>query len=139
MPKLIASPTVIPCVGNITKVAEEFVGLVNTGEASLSITRVPSPPGWMGLGQYADYHEYRLVLAGLLHVEHSDGAFDVEAGQCLDIEPGEWVRYSTLEPAGANYVTVCIPAFSLADVDRKSTRLNSSHLGISYAVFCLKK
>ena len=118
MPKLIASPTSIPCVGNITKVAEEFVGLVNTGEASLSITRVQSPPGWMGLGQYADYHEYRLVLAGLLHVEHSDGAFDVHAGQGVDIEPGEWVHFSTPEPAGADYVTVCIPAFSRADVHR---------------------
>ena len=118
MPKLIASPTTIPCVGSVTKVAEEFVGLVNTGEASLSITRVQSPPGWVGLGQYADYHEYRLVLAGLFHVEHSGGAFDVQPGQALDIEPGEWVRYSTPEPAGADYVTVCIPAFSLADVHR---------------------
>jgi quercetin dioxygenase-like cupin family protein len=118
MPKLIASPTTIPCVGNITKVAEEFVGLVNTGEAGLSITRVQSPPGWMGLGQYADYHEYRLVLAGLLHVEHSDGAFDVQPGQGVDIEPGEWVHFSTPEPAGADYVTVCIPAFSRADVHR---------------------
>jgi quercetin dioxygenase-like cupin family protein len=118
MPKLIASPTTIPCVGNITKVAEEFVGLVNTGEALLSITRVQSPPGWMGLGQYADYHEYRLVLAGLLHVEHSEGAFDVRAGQGVDIEPGEWVHFSTPEPAGADYVTVCIPAFSRADVHR---------------------
>ena len=118
MPKLIASATVIPCVGNITKIAEEFVGLVNTGEAGLSITRVQSPPGWVGLGQYSDYHEYRLVLAGLLHVEHSNGAFDVQTGQGLDIEPGEWVRYSTPEPAGADYVTVCIPAFSRADVHR---------------------
>ena len=118
MPKLIASPTTIPCVGNITKVAEEFVGLVNTGEAGISITRVQSPPGWVGLGQYADYHEYRLVLAGLLHVEHSEGAFDVRAGQGVDIEPGEWVHFSTPEPAGADYVTVCIPAFSRADVHR---------------------
>ncbi len=118
MPKLIASPTNIPCVGNITKVAEEFVGLVNTGEAGLSITREPSPPGWVGIGQYSDFHEYRLVLAGVLHVEYSDGAFDVQAGQALDIEPGEWVRFSTPEPAGADYVTVCIPAFSLADVHR---------------------
>ena len=116
MPKLIASPTIIPCVGNITKVASEFVGLVNTGDANLSITRVQSPSGWVGVGQYSDYREYRLVLAGLLHVEHPHGTFDLEAGQCIDIEPGEWVHYST--PTGADYVTVCIPAFSRADVHR---------------------
>ena len=118
MPKLIASPTIIPCVGNVTKNAEEFVGLVNTGEGSLSLTRVQSPPGWVGLGQHADYREYRLVLAGLLHVEHSDGAFDVKAGQGADTEAGEWVRFSTPEPCGADYITVCVPAFSLADVHR---------------------
>jgi len=118
MPKLIASPTIIPCVGNVTKCADEFVGLVNTGDATLSITRVHSPPGWVGIGQYSDYHEYRIVLAGLLHVDHPDGAFDVQAGQGLDIEPGEWVRYSTPEPVGADYVTVCIPAFSRAGVHR---------------------
>ncbi len=118
MPKLIASPTTIPCVGNIAKMADEFVGLVNTGDASLSITRVQSPSGWAGVGQYSDYREYRLVLAGSLHVEHPDGAFDLQAGQCLDIAPGEWVRYSSPDPAGAHYVTVCIPAFSRAGVHR---------------------
>jgi quercetin dioxygenase-like cupin family protein len=118
MPKLIASPTIIPCVGNMTKCADEFVGLVNTGDTTLSITRVHSPPGWVGIGQYSDYHEYRIVLSGLLHVDHPDGAFDMQAGQGLDIEPGEWVRYSSPEPAGADYVTVCIPAFSHADVHR---------------------
>lgn len=119
MPKLIASPTIVPCVGNITKFAKEFVGLVNTGDAKLSLTRVQSPTGWMGVGQYSDYHEYRLVLAGVLHVDCPDGSFDVQAGQGLDIKPGEWVRYSTLEPAGADYVTVCIPAFSRASVHRE--------------------
>ena len=118
MPKLIASPTIIPCVGNITKCASEFVGLVNTGDEKLSISRVQSPAGWVGIGQYSDYRECRLVLTGVLHVDHPDGAFDVHAGQCLDVEPGEWVRYSPPEPAGADYVTVCSPAFSLADVHR---------------------
>jgi hypothetical protein len=118
MPKLIASPTTIPCVGSKTKSASEFVGLVNTGDAGISITRVQSPAGWVGLGQYSDYREYRLPLAGVLHVECPDGAFDVLPGQCLDTDPGEWVRYSTPEPGGADYVTVCIPAFSLADVHR---------------------
>jgi hypothetical protein len=116
MLKLIVSPTVIPCVGNITKCADEFVGLVNTGDSQVSITRVQSPPGWVGIGQYSDYHEWRILLAGVLHVEHPDGAFDVQPGQALDVEPGQWVRYST--PAGADYLTVCIPAFSRADVHR---------------------
>ena len=118
MPKLIASPTIIPCVGNITKVASEFVGMVNTGDVKLSITRVQSPPGWVGLGQYSDYREYRLVLAGFLHVEYAGGDYDVLAGQCLDIEPDEWVRYSTPGPDGADYVTVCLPAFTRARVHR---------------------
>ena len=118
MPKLIASPTLIPSVGNITKFAQEFIGLVNTGDSKLSISRVQSPSGWAGVGQYTDYHEYRVVLAGVLHVEHTNGAFDVAAGQALDIEPGRWVCYSTPEPAGADYVTVCIPAFSRATVHR---------------------
>ena len=118
MPKLIASPTIIPCVGNLPKRADEFFGLVNTGDAKLSISRVQSPPGWVGIGQHADYREYRIVLAGLLHVDHSGGAFDVQAGQGVDIEPGEWVRYSTPDPAGADYVTVCMPAFSRAGVHR---------------------
>src|ERR1039457_7278856 len=118
MPKLIASPTIIACVGNIPKCANEFVGLVNTGDAELSITRLQSRAGWVGIGQYAVYHEYRLVLAGLLHVDHAGGAIDVQARQRLDIEPGESVRFSTPEPAGADYVTVCIPAFSRADVHR---------------------
>ena len=118
MPKLIISPTTVQCVGNINKAASEFVGLVNTGDEEVSITRVQSPPGWVGIGQHSDYREYRLVLAGILHVEHADGAFDMQAGQCLDVEPGEWVRYSTPAPAGADYITVCIPAFSRASVHR---------------------
>ena len=118
MPKLIASPTFIPSVGNIPKHADEFVGLVNTGNHELSITHLQSPQGWIGVGQYADYREYRLVLGGVLHVEHSGGAFDVQAGQALDIAPGEWVRFSTPEGEGAVYVTVCMPAFSRAAVHR---------------------
>jgi mannose-6-phosphate isomerase-like protein (cupin superfamily) len=118
MPKLIVSPAIVQCVGNMNKTANEFVGLVNTGDEEISITRVQSPPGWIGIGQCSDYREYRLVLAGTLHVEHPDGAFDMQAGQCLDVEPGEWVRYSTPGPAGADYMTVCIPAFSRASVHR---------------------
>jgi ethanolamine utilization protein EutQ (cupin superfamily) len=116
MPKVIASPALISSVGSINKVANEFVGLVNTGESKLSLTHVQSPAGWVGVGQYSDYHEYRLVLSGMLQVEHDDGSFEVQGGQCLDVAPGEWVRYST--PSGAEYVTVCLPAFSRASVHR---------------------
>src|SRR5215471_5810089 len=95
MPKLIASPTPIASVGNLTKFADEYVGLTNTGESDVSITRVHSPAGWEGVWQYSDYHEYRVVLKGSLRVEYTDGTMDVEAGQGLDVEPAEWVRYST--------------------------------------------
>ena len=118
MPKLIVSPPIVQCVGNISKAASEFVGLVNTGDEEVSITRVQSPPGWVGIGQQSDYREYRLVLAGILHVEHAESAFDMQAGQCLDVEPGEWVRFSTPSADGAEYITVCMPAFSLAALKR---------------------
>ena len=118
MPKLIVSPTIVECVGNIKKTANEFVGLVNTGDEAISISRVQSPSGWVGIGQYSDHREYRLVSAGILRVEHADGAIDMQAGQCLDVEPGQWVRYSTPGPAGADYITVCVPAFSRASVHR---------------------
>jgi mannose-6-phosphate isomerase-like protein (cupin superfamily) len=118
MPKLIASPTPISCVGNMTKIADEFVGMVNTSESKISITLVRSPAGWEGVGQYADYHEYRVVHKGLLRVEHAEGTVDVEAGQGLDIEAGEWVRFSTPGETGAEYFTVCLPAFTLARVHR---------------------
>lgn len=118
MPKLIASPTQIAAVGNLTKYADEYIGLVNTGESKLSITLVQSPAGWQGVGQYADYREYRIVYKGVLHVQYEDGTLEVEAGQGLEVNPGEWVRYSTPGEAGADYVTVCVPAFSRAGVHR---------------------
>jgi len=118
MPKLIASPTLIAAVGNVTKFVMEFVGSVNTGETRYSISVVKSPSGWRGIGQYSDYREYRIVMSGVLHVEFAEGETDVQAEQGLDIAPGEWVRYSTPDPEGATYVTVCVPAFSRAGVHR---------------------
>jgi hypothetical protein len=119
MPKLIGSPTPIASVGNIPKFADEYVGLTNTGDTKVSITRVQSPGGWIGVWQYSDYREYRLVLTGLLRVEHADGSLDVQAGQGLDVKPGEEVRYATPDEGGADYVTVCLPAFSRARVHRE--------------------
>jgi len=119
MPELIGSPTPIDSVGNKTKPCDEYVGLVNTGESKVSITVVHSPIGWEGIGQRADYDEYRIVLKGMLHVEHEGGTMDVAPKQGLHVKPGEWVRFSTPGEGGADYINVCVPAFSLALVRRE--------------------
>ena len=118
MPELIGSPTPISSVGNKPKLCDEFVGLVNTGEPRLSVTMVHSPAGWEGASQYGEYDEYRVVLKGMLRVEHSGGTIDVEAGQALHVKPLEWVRFSTPLEGGADYINVCMPAFSRATVHR---------------------
>jgi len=119
MPKLIGSPTPIASVGNKPKLCDEYVGLVNTGESRVSITVVRSPGGWEGTAQYGEYDEYRIVLKGVLHVEHAGGTIDVEAGQALYVEPLEWVRFSTPREGGAEYINVCTPAFSRALIHRE--------------------
>jgi mannose-6-phosphate isomerase-like protein (cupin superfamily) len=121
MPTLIASPTPIASVGNKPKLCDEYVGLVNTGNPRISITLVRSPAGWEGTAQYGEYDEYRLVLKGMLRVEHSGGTMDVEAGQALHVEPREWVRFSTPHEAGADYINVCMPAFSRAIIHREKS------------------
>ena len=122
MPKLIGSPTPIASVGNKPKLCDEFVGLVNTGEARVSITVVRSPEGWEGEAQYGEYDEYRYVLKGMVRVEHDGGAIDVEAGQTLHVEPLEWVRFSTPREGGADYINVCTPAFSRALIHREKSK-----------------
>jgi mannose-6-phosphate isomerase-like protein (cupin superfamily) len=119
MPELIGSPTPIGSVGNKPKLCDEYVGLVNTGEPRLSIAFVRSPAGWEGTAQYGEYDEYRLVLKGMLHVEHDAGSIDVEAGQALRVKPREWVRFSTPREGGAEYINVCTPAFSRATLHRE--------------------
>jgi len=118
MPKLIEKPTVIQAAGNKPKRIEEFAGRVNSGHASVSIARMVSPEGWQEPGQRPQFEEITLVLRGLVHVEHAAGTLDVRAGQAVVASPGEWVRYSTPEPGGAEYVAVCLPAFSPATVHR---------------------
>jgi mannose-6-phosphate isomerase-like protein (cupin superfamily) len=118
MPKLIGSPTPIATVGNLPKCSDEYVGLVNTGDSKLSITLMHSPPRWEGIGRTADFHEFEVVLKGMLRVTSPEGDIDVEAGQAVHVEPGEWVRLSTPSADGAEYVTVCMPAFSLAALAR---------------------
>lgn len=118
MPTLISTPAVVESAGNKPKRIEEFVGRVNSAHATLSVARMTSPAGWCEPGQRPDFEEVTVVLRGLLRVEHAGGRLDVRAGQAVVAAAGEWVRYSTPEADGAEYVAVCVPAFSPASVHR---------------------
>ncbi len=112
MPLLIGAPTVVAAAGTKPKVIQEFVGRVNTRTAAVSVARMVSPEGWAEPGQTPEFDEYTVVLRGSLRVESRSGAVDVGAGQAVLARRGEWVRYSTPGPGGAEYVAVCTPAFS---------------------------
>ena len=116
MPKLISSPTLIPVPGN--KEIREYVGRVNTRDSHVSVAQMKSPPGWSEPGQRPEFQEITVVLKGLLRVEHENGVLDVVSGQTVIAEPGEWVRYSTPTADGAEYVAICLPAFSPETVHR---------------------
>ncbi len=118
MPTLIESPTAITAAGNKPKRIEEYIGRVNSGTKDVSIAHMRSPAGWQEPGQAPEFDEYTLVLAGVLQVEHSDGSIDVQAGQAIVTHRGEWVRFSTPGPGGAEYIAVCLPAFSPEIVHR---------------------
>ena len=118
MPKLIAKPTVIDCVGTKPKQIQEFAGRVNSGHSAVSVARMISPSGWEEPGQRPEFEEITVVLKGSLRVEYEGGTLDVPAGQAVVTSPGEWVRYSTPGSEGAEYVAVCLPAFSPTTVNR---------------------
>lgn len=118
MPTLIAHPTRIAPAGNKPKVIDEYVGRVNTGTDSASVAHMRSPSGWLEPGQRPQFDEFTVVLKGTLRVEFEGGAFDVDAGQAVIVEKGEWVRYSTPAEEGAEYIAVCLPAFSPSTVNR---------------------
>ena len=118
MPTIISSPTRITAAGNKPKIIEEFVGRVNSGESRLSIAHMRSPGGWLEPGQTPEFDEFTLVLKGVLRVTHKAGALDVPAGQAVVAHAGEWVQYSSPHPEGAEYVAVCLPAFSPQTVHR---------------------
>lgn len=118
MPRLIAQPTVVAAAGEPPKRIEEFVGRVNSGHAAVSVARMVSPAGWQEPGQRPEFEEVTLVLRGMIKVEHESGALEVRAGQAVVTAPGEWVRYSSPEAGGAEYVAVCWPAFSPDTVHR---------------------
>jgi|SRR5579871_1226678 len=116
--ELIETPQMIIAAGNLPKEIAEFVGRVNTGTASVSIARMKSPGGWQETGQTPEFDEYSLVLRGALRVETRAGVVDVPAGQGAIAPKGEWVRYSTPAEGGAEYIAVCVPAFSPDTVHR---------------------
>src|SRR3954471_13646824 len=118
MPTLIPSPTRIEAAGNKPKLIEEFIGRVNSRDERLSIARMKSPTGWVEPGQRPEFDEYTVVLAGTLHVKGETGEWDVRAGQAIVTRAGEWVQYSTPAAEGAEYVAVCLPAFSPQTVHR---------------------
>jgi mannose-6-phosphate isomerase-like protein (cupin superfamily) len=119
MPRHIEKPTRITAAGNKPKLIDEYVGRVNSGTGALSIAHMRSPGGWSEPRQRPQFTEYTVVLAGMLRVEHEGGAIDVRAGQAVIAEAGEWVRYSTPLAEGAEYVAVCLPAFSPDTVHRE--------------------
>ena len=118
MPTLITKPTVVKAAGSQPKLIEEFVGRVNTGTDDVSIARMKSPAGWVEPGQKPRFDEYTIVLRGMLRVSTKTETVDVRAGQAVIVHAGEWVQYSTPEPDGAEYVAVCMPAFSMDTVHR---------------------
>jgi len=118
MPELITQPVRVEAAGNKPKLIDEFVGRVRSGNAELSIARMRSPEGWIEPGQTPEFDEYTVVVSGQLRVEHRGGAIDVHVGQAVVVRRGEWVRYSTPEPQGAEYIAVCVPAFSLQGARR---------------------
>jgi mannose-6-phosphate isomerase-like protein (cupin superfamily) len=114
----ITQPTIIQAVGNKPKQIEEFVGRVNSSTSALSVARMKSPQGWVEPGQTPDFDEYTVVLRGSLRVTSRDSAIDVRAGQAVIAPRGQWVQYSSPDPEGAEYIAVCLPAFSPETVHR---------------------
>lgn len=118
MPKLIDSPTRVEAAGRPPKRIDEYVGRVNSEDDHVSVAHMRSPSGWIEPGQRPEFEEITLVLKGRLKVEHEEGVLEVRAGQAVVVRPGEWVRYSTPGSEGAEYVAVCLPAFSLEAAHR---------------------
>ncbi len=118
MPRLVDAPTIVEAAGNKPKQIEEYIGRVNTETRDVSVARMKSPPGWVEPGQTPEFDEYTVVLDGTLRVESHDETVDVQAGQAIIARAGEWVRYSTPGEEGAEYVAVCLPAFTMEIVHR---------------------
>ena len=118
MPELIAQPARVEAAGTPPKLIDEFVGRANTGEERVSVARMRSPEGWSEPGQRPEFDEVTVVVAGMVRVEHEGGTLEVREGQAVLTRAGEWIRYSTPESGGAEYLAVCLPAFSPETVHR---------------------
>ncbi len=122
MAVLIKKPTLVQAAGNKPKIIEEYIGRVNSKTTTISVARMVSPGGWEEPPQEPRFTEYTLVLKGLLKVETQTGSFEVRGGQAIIMEPGERVHYSTPEPEGAEYIAICLPAFSFETVRREGEK-----------------
>jgi ethanolamine utilization protein EutQ len=120
MPTLISQPTRITAAGNKPKLIDEYVGRVNTKTTGVSVAHMRSPQGWEEPGQSPEFDEFTVVLKGTLRVRHRSGVIDVAAGQAIIAHRGEWIQYSTPAKGGAEYIAVCLPAFSVETVHRDS-------------------
>ena len=118
MPKLIEGPSRVTAAGNKPKLIDEYVGRVNSGDGRVSVAHMRSPGGWQEPGQRPEFDECTIVLRGAVRVEYEGGEMEVRAGQVVHTAPGEWVRYSTPGADGAEYIAVCLPAFSMDTVNR---------------------
>jgi len=118
MPIKIEDPSRIASPGTMPKLIDEYIGMVNTGHDGISIARMRSPSGWTEPGQEPEFDEFTVVLRGMLKVEHRGGCLEIRSGQAVVCQKGEWIRYSTPEPEGADYIAVCVPAFSPKTVHR---------------------
>jgi mannose-6-phosphate isomerase-like protein (cupin superfamily) len=121
MPTLISHPNRIEAAGNKPILIDEYVGRINSGHIQVSIARLQCPAGWIEPGQTPDFEEFTLVLKGVLRVAYRNGILDVRAGQAVITHPGEWVQYSAPEAEGAEYVAVCLPAYSMETAHRDSS------------------
>ena len=122
MAHLIKSPTIVKAAGNKPKVIEEYFGLVNTGTKEASIARMKSPAGWIEPGQSPEFDEFTVVTRGVVRVTTRSETFEVRAGEAILVRKGEWVQYSTPGDEGAEYISVCLPAFSPSTVHRDTGR-----------------
>lgn len=118
MPRLIAAPVRVAALGEPPKTIDEFVGRASDGDEAVSLAHMHSPAGWSEPGQRPEFDEYTVVLRGMVRVEHEGGAIDAHSGQAVHCRVGEWVRYSTPGAEGAEYVSICLPAFSFDIVHR---------------------
>ena len=118
MPTLIAQPSRITAAGNKPKLIDEYIGRVNSQTAGVSVAHMRSPGGWIEPGQIPEFNEFTIVLKGLIKVNHKGGVLEVRAGQAVIAQAGEWVQYSTPDADGAEYIAVCVPAFSMETVHR---------------------